>query len=87
MIVRVPSLAGLGGEVAYTAQLVNGTAPALQSVAGKAVDFGVYMWAGLSAALVIWALNASPGAKHRREEIKRAKQGLSKARRLPRVGV
>jgi len=62
-------------------------APATSSYAGKAVDFTVYLWAGLSLAAVVWALKSSPAAKRRRGEIQRAQVRLRKARRLPRVGV
>ncbi len=85
MIVKVPALAGIGGEVNFTTQLVNGAAG--QSYAGKAVDLTVYAWAGLTLAGLAWALTSSPQAKYRRSEIKKAKQHLGKARKLPRIGV
>jgi len=62
-------------------------APAASSYAGKAVDFTVYLWAGLTLAGLLWALKSSPAAKRRQGEIQRARVRLRKARRLPRVGV
>jgi len=84
VIIQVPALAGIGGEVAYSSPAA---ASAAQSYTGKAVDLGVYMWAGLTIAGLLWAFTAGPQAKYRRGEIKKAKQRLSKARSLPRIGV
>jgi len=83
MIVRVPALAGIG-EVAFSP--ASAAASSAQSYAGQAIDLGVYMWAGLTVAGLWWALTAGPQAKYRRSEIKKAKQRLSKARSLSRIG-
>jgi len=84
MIVRVPALAGIG-EPFFTPQPVAITSG--QSYAGKAIDLTVYAWAGLTIAGLVWAFTRGPQATYRRGEIKKAKQRLSKARKLPRIGV
>lgn len=77
------------GDTSFTPAFATPAAPlaAGQSYAGKAVDFTVYLWAGLTVAGLLWALRKSPAAQRRRGEIKRAQVKLRKARRLPRVGV
>jgi hypothetical protein len=87
MIVRVPALAGIGSSPVSFAQLYPNNAIVMQSSAGKVVDFTVYAWAGLTIAGLLWVLTKGPQATYRRQEIKKAKQRLGKARKLPRIGV
>lgn len=87
MIVRVPMLAGIGGAPTFTELTANAPVASGTSFTSSAVDFTVYAWAGLSIAAVVWAFSFGPAAKHRREEIKKAKQRVARARRLPRIGV